>query len=173
MRRVAAAAAILLVAAVAIYWFAVRDKTVAATVEVPQLAARIGEGEGAVLVASNGEVIRWSYRPKHLHLPELPLSEPPKSGWLRGPAREQAEVLGAVPPALRRFVASSRYGESGVDVELGSGIELRFGDSSQVARKWEAAAAVLADRSVTTLSYVDLQAPSHPSYGGEAHSLPE
>ena len=173
MRRVLAAAAILLVAAVAIYWFAVRDKTVAATVEVPRLAARIGAGKGAVLVAANGEVVRWSYRPQHLYLPELPLSEPPQSGRLRGPAREQAEVLGAVPPALRRFLASSRYGESGVDVELTSGIELRFGDSSEVARKWEAAAAVLANPSVTRLSYVNLQAPSHPSYGGEAHGLPE
>jgi len=172
VRRLLAVAAIVVVAAIVFYWFAVRDKTVAATVEVPQIAAQIGEGEGAVLVASNGEVIRWSYRPQHLHLPLLPLSEPPKGGRLKGTAREQAEVLGAVPPALRRFLASSRYGESGVDVELSSGIELRFGDSSQAARKWEAAAAVLADRSVTTLSYVDLHAPSHPAVGGEAHTLP-
>ena len=173
MRRLLAAAAIVVVAAIAVYWFALRDETVAATFEVPQLAARIGEGEGAVLVASNGEVIRWSYRPQHLHLPALPLGEPPKGGRLKGTALEQAEVLGAVPPGLRRFLASSRYGESGVDVELTSGIELRFGDSSQAARKWKAAATVLADRSVTTLSYVDLHAPSHPAYGGEGHTLPE
>jgi cell division septal protein FtsQ len=173
VRRLLAAAVIALVAAIAVYWFAIRDKTVEATVEVPQLAAQIGEGEGAVLVASNGEVIRWSYVPEHLHLPRLPLSEPPKSGQLKGTALEQAEVLGAVPPALRRFLASSRHGESGVDVELTSGIELRFGDSSQAERKWKAAAAVLANRSVTTLSYVDLQAPGRPSWGGEGHTLPE
>jgi cell division septal protein FtsQ len=172
VRRRLAAAAIVVVAAVAVYWFAVRDKTVVATVEVPQIAAQIGAGEGAVLVASNGEVIRWSYRPQQLHLPVLPLSEPPKGGRLKGTAREQAEVLGAVPPALRRFLASSRYGESGVDVELTSGIELRFGDSSQAARKWKAAATVLADRAVTTLSYVDLHAPNHPAVGGEGHTLP-
>lgn len=172
MRRLLAAAAIVVVAVIAIYWFAVRDKTVEATVAVPQIAAQIGAGEGAVLVASNGEVIRWSYRPQHLHLPVLPLSEPPKGGRLKGTAREQAEVLGAVPPALRRFLASSRYGESGVDVELTSGIELRFGDSSQAARKWKAAATVLADRSVTTLSYVDLHAPNRPAVGGEGHTLP-
>ena len=173
MRRLLAAAVIALVAAIAVYWFLVRDKSVVATVEVPRLAARIGAGEDAVLVASDGEVIRWGYRPPHLHLPALPLSEPPESGRLRGPAREQAEVLGTVPPALRRFLASSRYGESGVDVELTSGIELRFGDSSQAERKWKAAAAVLADPSVTTLSYVDLHAPSHPTTGGEGHALPE
>jgi cell division septal protein FtsQ len=172
VRRLLAAAAIVVVAVIAIYWFAVRDKTVEATVTVPQIAAQIGAGEGAVLVASNGEVIRWSYRPQHLHLPVLPLSEPPKGGRLKGTAREQTEVLGAVPPALRRFLASSRYGESGVDVELTSGIELRFGDSSQAARKWKAAATVLADRSVTTLSYVDLHAPNRPAVGGEGHTLP-
>jgi len=173
VRRLLAAAVIVVVAATAIYWFVVRDKTVAATVAVPHLAAQIGEGEDAVLVASNGEVIRWGYEPDHIHLPVLPLDEPPKGGQLKGTALEQAEVLGAVPPALRRYLASSRYGESGVDVELTSGIELRFGDSSRAEEKWRAAAAVLADPAVTTLSYVDLHAPSHPAVGGEEHTLPE
>ncbi len=173
MRRLLAAVVIVVAAAVAIYWFALRDKTDVATVHVPQLAAQIGEGEDAVPVAANGEVIRWDYDPEHLHLPVLPLSEAPQDGQLKGPALEQAEVLGAVLPALRRFLASSRYGESGVDVELSSGIELRFGDSSRAEEKWRAAAAVLADPSVTTLSYVDLHAPSHPAIGGEEHSLPE
>ncbi len=140
---------------------------------MPQLAARIGAGEDAVLVSADGEVVTWTYQPQHLHLPALPLSEPPKRGQLRGPALEQAEVLGAVPPALRQFVAASRYGESGVDVELTSGIEVRFGDSSQAERKWKAAATVLADPEVTALDYVDVHSPSHPATGGEGHSLPE
>ena len=173
MRRLLAAAVIVALAAVAFYWFALRDETVAATIQVPQLAAQIGSGEDAVPVASNGEVIRWAYQPEHIHLPLLPLDEPPPGGRLKGTALEQAEVLGAAPPALRRFVASSRYGESGVDVELTSGIELRFGDSSRAEEKWRAAAAVLADPSVTTLSYVDLHAPAHPAVGGEEHALPE
>jgi len=173
VRRLLAAAAIVVVAVVAIYWLALRDKTVAPTVAVPQLAARIGAGEDAVLVAADGEVIRWGYEPDRIHLPELPLSEPPQRGRLQGTALEQVEVLGAVPAELRRFVVSSRYGESGVDVELDSGIELRFGDSSRAEEKWKAAAAVLADPSLTTLSYVDLHAPGHPAVGGEEHTLPE
>jgi cell division septal protein FtsQ len=173
VRRALAAVAIVLIAVVAVYWFAIRDRTVAATVSVPQLAAQIGEGEDAVIVAADGEVIRWRYTPQHLHLPALPLAEAPKGGQLQGPAREQAEVLGAVPASLRRYVAASSYGETGVDVELTSGIELRFGESSQAARKWKAAATVLADPSITTLSYVDLHAPSHPAVGGEGHTLPE
>jgi cell division protein FtsQ len=173
VKRLGAAAVVVAIAVIAIYWFAFRDKTVAPTVEVPRLAARIGEGEEAVLVAANGEVIRWGYEPSHLHLPALPLSEPPKRGRLRGPALEQVEVLGAVPPPLRRFLASSRYGDSGVDVELSSGIEVRFGDSSQAERKWKAAAAILADPTITRLSYVNVLAPSKASVGGEGHTLPE
>lgn len=173
MRRVLAAVLVAVIAVVAIYWFFVRDKTVGAQVTVPQLAARIGEGGDAVLVSSEGEVVSWTYEPQHLHLPVLPLSEPPQRGQLRGPALEQAEVLGAVQPALRQYVAGSRYGESGVDVELTSGIEIRFGDSSQAERKWKAAATMLADPEVTALDYVDVHSPSHPAVGGEGHLLPE
>jgi cell division septal protein FtsQ len=105
-------------------------------------------------------------------LPALPLSEPPKGGRLKGPALEQVRVLGAAPAALRPYLASSSYGESGVDVETTAGIELRFGDSSQAAQKWKAAAAVLADPSIEALDYVDLLAPAHPAIGGSGHTLP-
>jgi hypothetical protein len=73
---------------------------------------------------------------------------------------------------LRPYVESTYYGESGVDVNLTSGIELRFGNATQAVRKWKAAAAVLADSSITTLDYVDLHAPSRPSVGGSGHTLP-
>jgi hypothetical protein len=96
----------------------------------------------------------------------------PKSGHLAGPVREQARVLGAAPAALRPYVERSYYGESGVDVDLTSGIELRFGDASQAKLKWRAAAAILADPSIAALDYVDLHAPGRPAYAGEGHSLP-
>ena len=104
----------------------------------------------------------WFPLPDESALPQLPLSEPPKGNRLRGQALEQARVLGAAPAALRPYLASSRYGESGVDVETTSGIELRFGDSSQAARKWKAAVAVLADPDIEALDYVDLHAPAAP-----------
>ena len=170
--RLVAAAVAVLVVGIAIYWFAIRQDTAEPTVFVPRLAAQIGEGEEAVGVAANGAIVRWLPLPEEPPLPQLPLEEPPKGGHLRGPALEQARVLGAVPDELRPYVASSYYGESGVDVELTTGIELHFGDASQAARKWRAAAAVLADPSVTALDYVDLQAPSRPSWGGTEHELP-
>jgi hypothetical protein len=160
------------IAIAAVYYFLVRDKTVSPHVEVPRLAATIGSGPEAIGVSSNGAIIRWLPLPEDPPLPQLPLTEAPKGGQLRGPALQQARVLGAVPDALRPYVESSYYGESGVDVNLASGIELRFGDASQATRKWRAAAAVLADPSITVLDYVDLHAPSRPAVRGSGHELP-
>jgi len=134
--------------------------------------AVIGSGDEAIAVAANGTLLRWFPLSEDNPLPQLPLQEPPKSGRLRGPALEQAKVLGAAPPQLRRYVESSHYGESGVDVVLDTGIELRFGDDSQAARKWKAAAAVLADPEVEALDYVDLHAPGRAALYGSGHGLP-
>jgi len=134
--------------------------------------AVIGSGEDAVAVAADGTILPWLPPPKEGSLPQLPLEAPPKGTRLQGPALEQARVLGATPDRLRPYVEGSYFGEHGVDVDLTSGVELRFGDSTQAARKWRAAAAVLADPSVTTLDYVDLAAPGHPAIGGSGHTLP-
>lgn len=171
-RRLWIGLAAVLVAAIAVYWFGFRQKTVEADVEVPVLAAVIGEGEETVGVSGNGAVVRWLPPPEDPPLPRLPLDEVPKGGKVHGTALEQVRVLAAVPDALRPYVANSFFGESGVDVTLTTGIELRFGDASQARRKWRAAAAVLADPSVTALDYVDLHAPSRPAYGGSEHELP-
>jgi hypothetical protein len=170
-RSIAAIGAILVVA-LAAYWFLIRVDSVEPRVLVPQLAATIGEGDDAVGVSGSGAIVRWLPLPEEPPLPRLPLDEPPKGGQLRGPALEQVRVLAAVPDALRPYVESSFFGESGVDVELTSGIELRFGDASQAARKWRAAAAVLANPEITALDYVDLLAPSRPAHGGSEHELP-
>lgn len=135
-------------------------------------AALIGEGEDAVGVSPSGAILTWLPAPEDAELPRLPLSEPPAGGRLAGPMLQQARVLGAAPPALRPYIAGSYYGESGVDVNLRSGIELRFGDASQVSEKWRAAAAVLANPQISALDYVDLHAPRHPSIGGSSHTLP-
>lgn len=172
MSRRLAAIGLLVVAVAAVYFFLIRDKAVAPDVQVPEAVATIGSGEDAVAVTAKGAIVPWFPLSDELELPTLPLSEPPKGGHLAGPMLQQARVLGAAPPALRPYLASSYYGESGVDVETTSGIELRFGDASQAARKWKAAAAILADPEITTLDYVDLHAPSRASYGGSGHTLP-
>lgn len=159
-------------AGVGVYWFVLRDAPAEPTVYVPRLVAEIGEGSDAVGVTGSGAIVRWLALPEDPELPRLPLEDPPKGGHLKGPALQQARVLAAVPDGLRPYVSRSYYGESGVGVELTTGIELRFGDASQAKRKWRAAAAVLADPSVTGLDYVDLQAPSRPAIWGSGEELP-
>ncbi len=172
MKRVALAAGVVVVLAGAAYLFLLRGSTVEPTLVTPRPTATIGSGADAVAVGPQGQVLVWLTLPEEVQLPRLPLSEPPGDGQLDGPALEQARVLGAAPAALRPYIESSFYGESGVDVELTTGIELRFGDASRVAEKWKAAAAVLADPSITELGYVVLHAPAHPAVGGSGHTLP-
>ncbi|HVD40543.1 MAG TPA: hypothetical protein VNC16_06015 [Solirubrobacterales bacterium] len=164
--------ATVLIVAVGVYWFVVREGSAEPHVLVPKLTATIGEGDEAVGVAENGSTVRWLPLPEDPPLPQLPLDDVPKGGRVKGTALEQVRVLAAVPDALRPYVARSFFGESGVDVELTTGIEIRFGDATQAARKWRAAAAVLADPSVTALDYVNVIAPSRPVYEGSGHELP-
>jgi hypothetical protein len=159
-------------ALVAGYWFFLRDKSVTPRLVPPRATSVIGIGSSAVGVAADGTILAWLPAPDNSSLPQLPLSTPPQRARLAGTLLQQARVLGAAPPALRPYVQSSFYGASGVDVELRAGIELRFGDASRAAQKWKAAAAVLANPSVTALDYVDLHAPSHPATGGSGHTLP-
>lgn len=172
MRRVLPAAALLAVAAAVAYQLALRDTAVEPRLALPKATATIGEGEDAVAVGPNGAILDWLPISEELSLPRLPLSTPPGKPRLAGPMLAQARVLGAAPAALRPYLASSYYGESGVDVELRSGIELRFGDASWAGEKWRAAAAVLADPSIEALDYVDLHAPRRPAVGGSGHALP-
>jgi len=172
VRRRLLALAIIVAVAAAAYWFLIRDKTVEAGLRLPQATATIGTGSDAIAVGPEGQILAWLPLSEDVQLPSLPLSAPPKGGRLAGPVLQQARVLGAAPATLRPYIANSYYGESGIDVMLRSGIELRFGDASLAATKWKAAAAVLADPSITALDYVDLHAPGRPAVGGSGHTLP-
>jgi hypothetical protein len=164
---------LLFVATVAAAWyFVVRDEVVAPTIDFPEATATLGTGEDEIAVTPDGFVLPWLAIPEDAELPELPSAEPPKRGRLAGPMLEQARVLGAAPAPLRPYLVRSYYGESGVDVELTTGIELRFGDSSQAAKKWKAVAAVLADPTIEALDYVNVHAPARPTVGGSGHTLP-
>jgi hypothetical protein len=155
-----------------LYQFVLRDTAVESHVTLAPATATIGTAPDAVAVGPEGQILAWLPLSEGLQLPRLPLAAPPESGRLAGPVLQQARVLGAAPATLRPYIESSYYGESGVDVMLRSGIELRFGDASQAATKWKAAAAVLADPSIAALDYVDLHAPRRPAVGGSGHALP-
>jgi cell division protein FtsQ len=164
---------VLVILIAAAYQFLFGNKTMAPRlVSSTPVAVIGGDSEEAVAVAADGSVLTWLPVPEESNLPRLPLDAPPKGLRVRGPVLEQVRVLGTAPVALRPYVAASYYGESGVAVELTTGIELRFGSAGQVARKWKAAAAVLAEPTITTLDYVDLHAPTHPAVDGSGHTLP-
>jgi cell division protein FtsQ len=150
----------------------VGGKTVTPHLVSSDPVAMIGSGSEAVAVADDGTVLTWLVPPEDSLLPQLSLSSPPKGPRVGGSVLEQVHVLAATPPALRPYVAGSQFSESGVSVELSSGIELIFGSAGDAPRKWRAAAAVLADPSITTLDYVDLSAPGRPAVGGSGHTLP-
>jgi len=168
--------ALLVLAALALaalgYQLFLRERSLAPHLIPTRAVAEIGAGSGAVGVSGEGAVLSWRVAPREPALPRLALPRPPPSGELTGTALQQARVLGAAPGALRPYLKASRYGQGGVVVELNSGIELRFGDDSAALRKWRAAAAILADPSVTALDYVELSAPARPAIGGSGHLLP-
>jgi hypothetical protein len=177
VKRALAALVVVIVLAVAVYWFFLRsdDSTEPApTATPPHPVARIGEGSKAVAVDQRGNVAPKLKLPKKPKLPLLPLKAPPKGGRVKGPVLEEVEVLDAAPPALSPYLVATSFDEKegGVTVETTAGIELRFGDAAAAKKKWAAAAAILADRTITALDYVDLQAPSKPAFGGEGHELP-
>lgn len=163
MKRVALIVASVVLVAAAGYHFLGGATTVSPQLQPSKSTATIGEGSEAIGVSAEGAIISWLPLPEDAALPRLPLTEIPKGGRLAGPALQQARVLGATPPVLLPCIGGSYYGESGVDVELRSGIELRFGDASRAAEKWRAAATVLANPSINSLDYVDLHFPNRPA----------
>lgn len=155
-----------------VYYKVVGGKTVEPDLVSSEPVATIGSASEAVAVAGDGTVLTWFPVPEDSDLPQLPISSAPKGPRVQGPVLEQVRVLAAAPVALRPYIEGSYFGESGVDVELISGIELRFGSAVDARRKWKAAAAVLADPSITALDYVDLSAPGRPAIKGSGHTLP-
>jgi hypothetical protein len=194
MRRIGLALVAVAIVAVAVYWFALRGSSTPTAQAKPETpVAQIGEGDSVIVVAGDGRLLGKitgsSGRSKDskkgseaggegeategvARYPVLALKKRPKGDRVKGHVLEQVRVLAAAPKSLRHLVARTDYGKTGVDVQFTSGIEVRFGDDLGAERKWKAAAAILADPSVTVLSYVDVHAPTRPTTGGEAHQLP-
>lgn len=167
-------ALVLVVAAAAglVYELALRDTTVEPRVRLPRVVATVDTGAGPAAVGPDGAILRWLPLPAGRSLPLLRAGGARSGPQLTGTALAQAHVLAAAPPPLRPHLWQSVYGTYGVEVELRSGIVLRFGEASRAAEKWRAAAAVLADPAITTLGYVDLRSPRRPAAGGSGHALP-
>jgi cell division protein FtsQ len=83
-------------------------------------------------------------------------------------AAAQAAILGATPAPLKDRITASAWDEErgGVVVDLKNGPEVRFGDGSRAADKWQATAAVLSGEERGTPTYLDVSVPDRPVSGG-------
>lgn len=148
------------------------------TVETREDGSIYGEGSAALLIATDGTVL-GSADGQEESLPLISDGDPPASSSptndpaskgevLTGRALNQALVLGVTPPELRPYVTESRSTPDGVRVYLDDGLILLFGEPSHADQKWRTAAALIADPSFDTSSYVDLTVPRRPGVSAEA-----
>ncbi len=138
--------------------------TLHVTQRPPVMVARSGGHE--VAIAGDGTLLRGDDSPDLAKLPAVAVDNLPPNGRLSGSPRGEALVLGAAPaPLAREITGVGASGSHGVTVKLHGGIQLRFGTPAAARAKWAAAAAVLADERVTSLSYVDVQVPKRPAVG--------
>ncbi len=130
----------------------------------PKLIARAGGRE--IPVGGDGSLLPGAQLGDR-DLPELTLEELPTSGRLSGDPLSEALAIGAAPAPLRPLIAgSSVSGDYGIVVTMRGGIEVRFGNRDRADQKWTAVAAILADRQLTSVSYVDVRVPDRPAVGG-------
>jgi cell division protein FtsQ len=102
-------------------------------------------------------------------LPAVDVAQLPRSGTLQGDDLELARVAGAAPEPLRPLIADlSVGGAEGIEVTLEGDIPVYFGTGDRAPEKWSAAAAVLADPKVQTMTYLDVRVPERPAVGGAA-----
>jgi cell division protein FtsQ len=127
----------------------------------------IATKDAQVPVAADGTLLTGVEVSEDDHLPVLEVGEMPTGSKLEGTELEQALVVGAAPEELRPLI--ERIGEPkefGVEVTLRGGIPVRFGTGAAAAEKWAAAASVLADPKLETLTYLDVRVPERPAVGG-------
>ncbi len=122
-------------------------------------------GDRQVAVAANGSLLGGLHVKGQL--PELKVDQLPTSGRLSGDPLTEALAIGAAPAPLGPLIAGvSLTRDYGIVMTMRGGIELRLGTRDQIDQKWAAVAAILADRHLTSLSYIDARVPDRPAVGG-------
>jgi cell division protein FtsQ len=140
--------------------------------ERPPVLLVTAEGQ-KVPVAGDGTVLQ-GVDVGDMRLPSLAVEQIPQQGRLTGDALQIAEVMGPAPKPLLELVNEvSIGGEEGVQVVLEGDVPVWFGGADDAAAKWDAAAAVLADPQIDTLTYVDVRVAERPSVGGAAPAVTE
>ncbi len=134
--------------------------------EVPLLVLR--QGDQAYLVAASGRVVRALAHPRRSGLPRLWVSKKVHVAVGRVLPAPAAAAPAALAPlrggSLPSGVRSVSVSEHTLDLELGSGLELRLGDAGDLRLKLAIARRIL--RSAAAVSdvsgYLDVSLPERP-----------
>jgi cell division protein FtsQ len=140
--------------------------TIHVTERLPAMIASDGKGE--VPVAADGTILPGVDLGSAANkLPTLNVTHLHESGRLGGDPLQKALILGAAPEPLRPLIDGIGIEpQTGITVTLQGGFKVEFGPSTDAAEKWNAAAAVLADPKLHSLTYVDVRIPGRPAVGG-------
>jgi cell division protein FtsQ len=137
-------------------------------VESEKPVAWVAGGGQRVAVNATGKLLRGAF--STLALPTVPVSLEPAGGHVTDQAALEAlDAIAEAPAALAARVSRVRVVPGfGLVATLRRGPELRLGDTTRLAAKWDAAARVLADASSHGASYIDVRVPERPAAGGVA-----
>jgi cell division protein FtsQ len=130
----------------------------------------IAAGTQRLAVAADGTLLRGT---PTRGLPTIAMRVSPGGDKLTDRAAlRAAALLAAAPGPLRAKIRRVYMGPRGLTVPLQSGPVLYFGGADRLRAKWTAATVVLADRSSTGATYVDVRLPERPAAGGLESTVP-
>jgi cell division protein FtsQ len=106
-------------------------------------------------------------------LPAIPVRVPPGGTRLSDPSALAAlAVLAAAPPRMLSHVSDvTMTQEHGLVAQIKDGPSLYFGGATELALKWQAADAVLADPGSVGALYIDVTDPARPAAGAGMAAL--
>ena len=140
-------------------------------IQSPAVAVLVAPGK-RMAVAGDGVVLKGV---RSSNVPTISVDSVPGSGRLgRGRARQLVAAAAAAPTPLRGRIERMRYlSAKGLVAYLERGPQVILGDSTALAAKWAATAAILADKESRGASYVDVSIPDRPVAGGVEVPQPE
>lgn len=122
-----------------------------------------------IAVAGDGTLLR-DVLPSSA-LPTIPLRVAPGGTHLTGYLLSEVAVVRAAPDQLLSQISQvSAIAPHGLVAQLRNGPSIYFGDANQLAAKWSAAVAVLADSGSAQAVYIDVTDPQRPAAGAGSDS---
>ncbi|MGC9219762.1 MAG: cell division protein FtsQ/DivIB [Solirubrobacteraceae bacterium] len=163
-RLKAAVAAYPVVQAVSLQAHGAHSLTIRVVEQVP--VAQIEEGGKTELVDASEQVLARSPL-AHSSLPRLLLRAAPPASVISAPgARAAVAVLAAAPYRLLAHIQSATWSAlHGVILQLRGGPQIYFGETAELALKWNAAVAVLQNATSQGAAYIDVSDPRRPAAG--------